>query len=99
MNLSAARACEGFFGLYHWSDVILQRTVALRTAWPLLLVRRPWVVIHNDWIDRDSGFRTWLKQLVSYCISAKNVAISQAVADRLPDPSHGDTECVSKRSF
>jgi glycosyltransferase involved in cell wall biosynthesis len=71
--------------LYLWSDVILQRTVALRTAWPLLFVRRPWVVIHNDWIDRDTGFRTWLKQgIIRF---AKNVAISQAVADRLPVPA------------
>jgi glycogen(starch) synthase len=68
--------------LYRWSDVILQRTVALRTAWPLLFVRRPWVVIHNDWLDRDRGIRTWLKQQVIRF--AKNVAISQAVADRLP---------------
>jgi glycogen(starch) synthase len=71
--------------LYHWSDVILQRTVALRTAWPLILIRKPWVVIHNDWLDRDSGFRTRLKQRVIRF--AKNIAISQAVADRLPVPS------------
>jgi glycogen synthase len=71
--------------LYRWSDVILQRTVALRTAWPLLFVRRPWVVIHNDWLDRDRGFRTWLKRRVIRF--AKNVAISQAIADRLPVPS------------
>jgi glycogen synthase len=71
--------------LYQWSDVILQRTVALRTAWPLLFIRRPWVVIHNDWLDRESGFRTWLKQRVIRF--AKNVAISRAVADRLPVPA------------
>jgi glycogen synthase len=71
--------------LYHWSDVILQRTVALRTAWPLLFVGKPWVVIHNDWIDRDSGFRIWLKQRVIRF--ARNIAISQAVADRLPVPA------------
>jgi glycogen synthase len=70
--------------LYRWADVILQRTVALRTAWPLLFVRRPWVVIHNDWLDRDRGFRTWLKRRVIRF--AKNVAVSQAVADRLPIP-------------
>src|SRR5208282_1016190 len=71
--------------LYHWSDVILQRTVALRTAWPLLFVSKPWVVIHNDWLDRDSGLRTWLKQRVVRF--ARNIAISKAVADRLPVPA------------
>jgi glycogen(starch) synthase len=73
------------FQLYHWSDVILQRTVALRTAWPLLLIRKPWVVIHNDWLDRDSGFRTRLKKLAIRF--AENLAVSQAIADRLPVPA------------
>jgi glycogen synthase len=71
--------------LYRWSDVVLQRTVALRTAWPLLFIRRPWVVIQNDWIDRDNSLRTRLKRHVIGF--AKNVAISQAVADRLPVPA------------
>jgi glycosyltransferase involved in cell wall biosynthesis len=71
--------------LYQWCDVVLQRTLALRTCWPLLLIRRPWVVIHNDWMDRGSGLRVWLKQQVSRF--AKNIAISQAVADRLPVPA------------
>jgi glycogen synthase len=71
--------------LYEWCDVILQRTVALRSSWPLLFVRKPWVVIHNDWIDRGSGFRVWLKQRVTRF--AKNIAISQAIADRLPVPA------------
>ncbi len=71
--------------LYQWCDVVLQRTLALRTSWPLLLVRKPWVVIHNDWMDRGSGLRVWLKQQVPRF--AKNIAISQAVADRLPVPA------------
>jgi glycogen(starch) synthase len=71
--------------LYRWCDVILQRTVALRTTWPLLFIRRPWVVINNDWIDRGGGLRIRLKrQVIRF---AKNIAISQAVADRLPVPS------------
>jgi glycogen synthase len=71
--------------LYQWCDVVLQRTLALRTSWPLLLIRKPWVVIHNDWMDRGSGLRVWLKQQVSQF--AKNIAISQAVADRLHVPA------------
>jgi glycogen(starch) synthase len=71
--------------LYRWCDVVLQRTVALRTTWPLLFIRKPWVVINNDWIDRGGGLRIRLKrQLIRF---AKNIAISQAVADRLPVPS------------
>jgi glycogen synthase len=66
---------------YRWSDIILQHQVALRTAWPLLLIRRPWVVIHNDWIDRDKCFRSWLKRRVIRF--ARNVTTSRALADRL----------------
>jgi glycogen synthase len=71
--------------LYEWCDVVVQRTLALRTSWPLLLIRKPWVVIHNDWMDRGSGLRVWLKQQVPRF--AKNIAISQAVAARLPVPA------------
>jgi glycogen synthase len=71
--------------LYQWCDVVLQRTLALRTSWPLLLIRKPWVVIHNDWMDRGGGLRVWLKQKVPRF--AKNIAISRAVADRLPVPA------------
>ena len=67
---------------YHWSDIILQHQVALRTAWPLMLIRRPWVVIHNDWIDRDKSFRSWLKRRVIRF--ARNVTTSHALKDRLP---------------
>jgi glycogen synthase len=71
--------------LYQWCDVVLQRTLALRTSWPLLLIRKPWVVIHNDWTDRGSGARVWLKQQLQRF--ASNIAISQAVADRLAVPA------------
>src|ERR1700680_4133116 len=74
-------------GLYRWCDVVLQRTLALRTSWPLIVIRKPWVVIHNDWMDRGSGLRVWLKQQVPRF--AKHIAISQAVADRLPVPATG----------
>jgi glycosyltransferase involved in cell wall biosynthesis len=67
--------------LYRWSDIVLQHQVALRTAWPLLLIRRPWVVIHNDWIDRDKDLPGWLKRRVIRF--ARNVATSHALADRL----------------
>lgn len=68
--------------LYRWCDCVLQRTLALRTTWPLLVIRKPWIVIHNDWMDRGRGLRVWLKQQVPRF--ATNIAISQAVARRLP---------------
>jgi glycogen(starch) synthase len=66
---------------YCWSDVILQHQMALRTAWPLLIIRRPWIVVHHDWMDRDKDFRSWLKRRVIRF--AKNFTPSQALAERL----------------
>jgi glycogen(starch) synthase len=70
--------------LYQWCDLVLQQTQTLRTCWPLLLIRKPWVVIHNDWRD-GSGLRFWLGQQMPRF--AKNIAVSQALADRLPVPA------------
>ena len=85
MNWFAGPAYEGCWNFTGGATVVLQRTLALRTSWPLLLIRKPWVVIHNDWMDRGSGLRVWLKQQVPRF--ATNIAISQAVADRLPVPA------------
>jgi glycogen(starch) synthase len=63
---------------YFWSDIILQHQVALRTAWPLLIIRRPWIVVHHDWMNRDKDFRSWLKRRVIRF--ARNFAPSQALA-------------------
>jgi glycogen(starch) synthase len=30
-----------------WCEVYFHNSVSLRAAWPLLLVRRPWVVVHH----------------------------------------------------
>jgi len=71
--------------LYQWCDVVVQITLALKTSWPLLLMRKPWLVIHQDWMDRGTGLPVWLKQQVARF--AKNIAASQAVAHRLPVPA------------
>jgi glycosyltransferase involved in cell wall biosynthesis len=71
--------------LYQWCDVILQRTMALRTSWPLIFKRKTWVVIHNDWIYRGRGLPVWLKKHMPRF--DPNIAISQAVATRLSVPA------------
>ena len=68
--------------LYCWCDVVLQNQVGLRTAWPLIFVRRPWVISHHMWLDAGTGVRGRLKlRLLRF---ARNVAASQALLDRLP---------------
>jgi glycogen synthase len=71
--------------LYCWCDVILQNQIGLRTAWPLILVRRPWVISHHMWLDAGTGVRGRLK--LRLLRLARNVAASQALLDRLPIPA------------
>jgi glycogen(starch) synthase len=68
------------FRLYLWCDVVLQIQIGLQTAWPLIFIRRPWVISHHNWMQK--GPRAWLKRRVLPL--AWNVAASQALANRLP---------------
>ena len=74
--------------LTRWCEVFFHNNISLQTAWPLLLVRRPWVVAHRTWISRMDGtlgaqdkLKKWLSRF------ATNISISQAVADHLSAPS------------
>jgi len=67
-----------------WCDVYFHNNISLQTAWPLLFVRKPWVVAHHTWIARMSGrhgIRDWIKQRVSRY--ATNISISEAVAKHI----------------
>lgn len=68
-----------------WCDVFFQNNISLQTLWPLLLIRRPWVVAHHTWIHRTSG-RLGLQDRAKRLIlqSATQIAVSQAVAGSLP---------------
>ena len=69
-------------------DVFFQANVSLRGLWPLLFVRRPWVVSHHGWYsrpDRSLAVQDRLKRfLLRWAIS---ISVSQAVADDLETPS------------
>ena len=75
-------------GAVRWGDVFFHNNISLQTAWPLLLVRRPWIVAHRTWIARDDGSLgaqdKIKKRLARF---ASNISISQAVADHLSAPS------------
>ena len=73
--------------LTHWSEVMFHNNISLQVAWPLLLVRRPWVVAHHIWIYTDgvNGLKGRLKHRVlrwAHCIS-----ISNAIAAHIHVPS------------
>lgn len=68
-------------------DVVLHNQISLRLAWPMLLVRRPWVVAHHTWLPR-SGPGSWAGRVKRACLRwALNVAVSDAVAADLAQPA------------
>jgi glycogen synthase len=72
-----------------WCDVFFQANVSLRGLWPLLLVRRPWVVSHHSWYRRPDGRIAWQdrakRRLLRY--AAASIAVSRAVAEDLDTPA------------
>ena len=75
------------------SDVVLHNNISLRLAWPLLALRRPWVVAHHTWLPRQGPAARaagWKRLALRH---ARNVAVSDALAadlglpcDVLPNP-------------
>jgi glycogen synthase len=81
---SALRLLE----LVRWSELVFHNNISLRTWWPLLFIRRPWVIAHHTWIariDSSVGVQDRIKHFLTRF--AVNIAISQPVADHLTVPS------------
>lgn len=73
------------FRLVWWCEVFFHNNISLQTAWPLMLLRRPWVIAHHTWLcsrDRRVRMRDRLKRFAARF--ATDVSISQAIADHLP---------------
>jgi len=72
-----------------WCDVFHHANVSLRGLWPLLLVRRPWVVTHHSWYRRPDGRIAWQDRLKRFALrfAAGSISVSQAIADDLETPS------------
>jgi glycosyltransferase involved in cell wall biosynthesis len=70
--------------LLRWSDVCFHNNISLRLAWPLLLVRRPWVVAHHVWVQR-TGLAARAKRLALR--RAHGIAASRALAEHVATPA------------
>jgi glycosyltransferase involved in cell wall biosynthesis len=73
-----------WIGLLRRCDVCFHNNISLRAAWPLLLVRRPWVVAHHVWIPHvglAGRLKRWLLRW------ATGISASQALAAHLDSPS------------
>lgn len=68
--------------LHRWADVVFHNNISLRAAWPLMLVKKPWIITHHTWIE---GSASGLKKAALR--RAANIAISSAIARALPAPS------------
>ncbi len=74
--------------LVRWCDVYFQSNISLRLAWPLLLVRRPWVIAHQTWLGRSDIWFDWQGLLKHFFLKfSTNAAISHPLADVLPVPT------------
>jgi len=77
----------GLLRLVKWCDVFFHNNISLRYAWPLLLIKRPWVIAHHTWIARTDGrigLRDRIKQSVLQ--RASNITMSKAMAATINAP-------------
>jgi len=71
--------------LAKWCDVYVQNNISLPLAWPLLVLRRPWIIVHQTWIPKPRGFSGLNNRLKLLLLRfGKSISISRAVAESLP---------------
>jgi glycogen(starch) synthase len=74
--------------LVRWSDVYFQNNISLLYAWPLLFIRKPWVIAHHTWLAEFPKGRNWKARLKRVLLRyGTNATISKPVACDLPLPS------------
>ena len=86
--------------LFRESDVVVHNNITLRAVWPLLLLRRPWFVIHHTWIRQPGvpgGLSAALKRAVLRW--AQSICVSRALAAALPHRSHVVPNCYDAAVF
>jgi glycogen synthase len=70
--------------LLRWCDLFFQNNISLRSLIPALILRKPTVVVHQTWLQNVHGKVGWQNRLKQALLRfVTNVAISEAVADRL----------------
>ncbi len=71
--------------LAHWCDVLFQNNISLWSLWPTLLMRKPWLVVHQTWITRTDGTVGWQDMLKRFLLGfGEASSISKAVAKTVP---------------
>jgi glycogen(starch) synthase len=70
--------------LLRWCDIYFHNNFSLRTAWPLLFVRRPWVITHATWISPLGLMGKFRHKMMG---RAAGISISRAIANHVRAPS------------
>jgi glycosyltransferase involved in cell wall biosynthesis len=71
-----------------WCDLLLSVHLSLRLAWPLALIRRPWVIAHHSWLTQVDGSIGWIERFKRRQLRrATCISVSQAVANHVDAPS------------
>src|SRR5690606_14577775 len=71
---------------YRWADVVLENNPTLRLSWPLLIFKKPLIIVLHTWINRinnkvgwqDILKRLWLKRATMV------IAVSNAFSKKYP---------------
>jgi glycogen synthase len=72
-----------FLKLVKTHDVFVHFNLSLRAIWPLVLLRRPFIVVHHGfYVVDDLGHRDWREKLKLFIAKRAwaNIAVSEAIA-------------------
>lgn len=82
------------------SDVVFHNNVCIRLAWPLVFLRKPWVVATHTWIRRNDGRRSALDEVkVRLLRFATRISASEALGRDLGYPSEIVPNAYDNRTF
>ncbi|MEY2519935.1 MAG: hypothetical protein QOF24_1694 [Verrucomicrobiota bacterium] len=74
--------------LLRWCDLLFQNNISLRSLLPARLLRKRAIVVHQTWIQNESGGMGWNDRIKHALLpGVTNVAISRAVANVLGVPA------------
>jgi glycogen(starch) synthase len=87
--------------LVTWCELYHQPNLSLRGLWPLVLVRRPWVVAHHSWYRRPNGRIAWQDRLKRYLLrfAVGSIAVSRPIAGDLGTPCDVIEDSYSDKVF
>jgi glycosyltransferase involved in cell wall biosynthesis len=87
------------YHLVRWCDVYFQNNISLQSVWPLLFIKKPWVVCTATWLRKPDGSKSLWEYLKKHALRfATNVYISNAMREHVgypgfmvPNPYNSET--------